>query len=129
MLWLRSLDQHLQLLVVVVMVSNSVLLVIIMMVCFANLGLRFKNQEDWLQNLSKNFLKIVSEGKKLKFGTVHLNINVVAGLEAARRESILRKIKEKKKLSPQQNCAVIHSINYAIKEQFGRRRPDSELCR
>ena len=100
-----------------------------MMVCFAHLGLRFKNQEDWLQNLSKNFLKIVSEGKKGKFGSDHLNINIVSGLEAARRESIMRKINEKKKLSPSQNCAVIHSLNFAIKEQFGRRRPDSELCR
>ena len=32
----------------------------------------------------------------------------------------MKKIAEKTKLSPAQNCAVIHSINFAVMTQFGK---------
>ena len=51
------------------------------------------------------------------------------GIEASRREGIMKKIYAKIKLSPKENSAVIHSINFSIKTQIGNRRPNPALCR
>jgi hypothetical protein len=58
-----------------------------------------------------------------------LKISSFSGLEAARREGMMKKIQEKTKLSPSQNCAVLHSVNFAVMKQFGKRRPPKDLCR
>lgn len=69
-----------------------------------------KNQEDWLQHLSQNFLKVVSEGKIMDDNLENVLENgFMLGLEASRRESTLKKIKERGRLSAKQNSAVIHT--------------------
>ena len=93
---------------------------------YADRGCR--NQEEWLDKLSRNFRKIVSDGE-ISVWNVLEPFFIVLGLEAAKREGIMTKIKEGSKLLPKQNQDVIHSLNYAVKQQFGARRPSKDLCR
>ena len=69
------------------------------------------SHDEWLEHLRANFVEILAEG-----------------LDASRRSSILKKVKDDTKLAPRENNAVVHSMNTAIFNTFGRVRPSVKLC-
>ena len=71
-----------------------------------------KTRQEWLSNMDKSFVKII-----------------VGDLQASMREQVKKNIQDRKKLTPNQNKAVIASVNHQIHLFIGKQRPDAELCR
>ena len=73
---------------------------------------RSLSKQEWLSNLSTNFIEIV-----------------VDGLEVGLRDKVAEKVKQKKKLTPKENMALIHSVNHHIFKWIGPQTPDGPLSR
>ena len=73
---------------------------------------RSLSKQEWLSNLSTNFIEIV-----------------VDGLEVCLRDKVAEKLKQKKKLTPKENMALIHSVNHHIFKWIGPQTPDGPLSR
>ena len=56
-------------------------------------------------------------------------IHFYKGLDVSMRDKVAENMKNKDQLTPCQNSGVIHSLNYHVLKQFGRRRPNPDLCR
>ena len=75
-------------------------------------GSLMKSKKLWLTQLSDKFVE-----------------TVIQGLEACKRMMVKKSIEERKKLSPQENKAVIAAVNHEIFKFIGAQRPDMNLCR
>ena len=73
---------------------------------------RVLSKQEWLSNLSSNFIEVVVEG-----------------LEVCLRDKVAEKVKQKKKLTPKENMALIHSVNHHIFKWIGPQTPDGPLSR
>ena len=70
------------------------------------------SKQEWLSDLSYNFLEIV-----------------IGGLEVSLRGKVSQKVKEKKKLTPKENMSLVHSVNHHIFNWKGPQTPDGSLSR
>lgn len=58
----------------------------------------------------------------------HFEDIVISGLESGYRASVKEKIKAKDNLNEKEDMAIVHAVNQAVFNEFGRKRPEPRLC-